>query len=526
VTGFARRLIYLTPGVLALAGFTVAGSGTAALAQTTPTVTVTAPAGATTGPVEYQVNVSDPTDSGVPTGIVTITDGIGGSCNTDPLDDNGNGECTIAEPAGTDYTITASYPGDSNYGSASGQTTETVGPATPIVTVTGASGAVTGPVSYSVTVAGPAGAVVPTGEVTVSDGEGGSCDVLSLSGTGAGNCSISEVASGSPYGVTASYLADGNYTTATGTTSETVGEETPTAVVTGPSSPTAGIVTYNVTITGKAGATTAPSGTVVVSAEDETNDSTTTCDVSLVASGNVGSGSCSIASVPATYFLTDTFTSDGNYASVHSHATVKVAVAPVTVTVTPNANPAAATAAGTVSETYTVSVGSSATGIAGPTGTVIVSDGAGGTCTIKSLTNGSGHCKITEALGSYTVSAVYSGDGNYANRTGTVTEYVATKTTTVASVTGSPVAPGGSVTLSATVTAKSSGAAVPSGNIVFVVKGVAQAPVALVGGTASLVYTVPVGTKAGYEKVVAEFSSANGDTWINSKSVTIEFKVS
>jgi hypothetical protein len=526
VTGFARRLIYLTPGVLALAGFTVAGSGTAALAQTLPTVTVTAPAGATTGPVEYQVNVSDPSDSGVPTGIVTITDGIGGSCTTAALDDNGNGECTIEEPAGTDYTITASYPGDSNYDPASGQTTETVGQATPIVTVSGASGAVTGPVSYSVTVSGLAGAVVPTGEVTVSDGAGGSCNVLSLSGTGTGNCSISEVALGSLYSVTASYDADGNYTTATGTTSETVGEETPTAVVAGPSSPTAGTVTYSVTITGEAGATTAPSGTVVVSAEDETNDSTSTCNVSLVASGNVGSGSCSIVSVPATYYLTDTFTSDGNYASVHSHATVKVAVAPVTVTVTPKANPASANAAGTVSETYTVSVDSSAAGISGPTGTVAVSDGAGGTCTIKSLTSGSGHCKITEALGSYSISAVYSGDGNYASGIGTVTEDVATKTTTVAGVTGSPVAPGASVTLSATVTAKSAGAAVPSGNIVFVVNGVAQAPVALVGGTASLVYTVPVGTKAGNEKVQAEFQSADGGTWVNSKSVTVLFKVS
>jgi hypothetical protein len=80
--------------------------------------------------------------------------------------------------------------------------------------------------------------------------------------------------------------------------------------------------------------------------------------------------------------------------------------------------------------------------------------------------------------------------------------------------------------LSATVTAKSAGAAVPSGNIVFVVNGVAQAPVALVGGTASLVYTVPVGTKAGNEKVQAEFQSADGGTWVNSKSVTVLFKVS
>ena len=55
--------------------------------------------------------------------------------------------------------------------------------------------------------------------------------------------------------------------------------------------------------------------------------------------------------------------------------------------------------------------------------------------------------------------------------------------------------------------------------------GVAQAPVALAGGTASLVYTVPVGTSAGNEKVVAEFQSANGDTWINSNSASIKFKV-
>ena len=101
-----------------------------------------------------------------------------------------------------------------------------VGTASPTVTVSGVPNpATTGPVSYSVLVTG-AGAT-PTGSVSVSDGQGGSCIIASL-GSGSGSCSITENASGSPYTVTGTYSGDANYSSGTSTTAETVNPATPT----------------------------------------------------------------------------------------------------------------------------------------------------------------------------------------------------------------------------------------------------------------------------------------------------------
>ncbi len=66
--------------------------------------------------------------------------------------------------------------------------------------------------------------------------------------------------------------------------------------------------------------------------------------------------------------------------------------------------------------TYTVTVtGSGAT----PTGSVAVSDNQGGSCSIPILSAGSGRCAIDESasLSPYTVTAGYSGDGNYSSGT-------------------------------------------------------------------------------------------------------------
>jgi peptidoglycan/xylan/chitin deacetylase (PgdA/CDA1 family) len=77
--------------------------------------------------------------------------------------------------------------------------------------------------------------------------------------------------------------------------------------------------------------------------------------------------------------------------------------------------------------TYSVNV---TEGGATPTGSVIVSDGAGNSCTIASLTAGAGSCVIDEPAAEtpYTVTATYSGDSTYtaseATLTGVTTETV------------------------------------------------------------------------------------------------------
>ncbi len=87
-----------------------------------------------------------------------------------------------------------------------------------------------GNVTYSVNV--QEGATTPTGTVVVSDGNGGSCEIRSLT-AGSGSCVVDEAPSPDPYLVSATYSGDANYSaqspTLTGTTLENVDATTPAA---------------------------------------------------------------------------------------------------------------------------------------------------------------------------------------------------------------------------------------------------------------------------------------------------------
>jgi hypothetical protein len=81
-----------------------------------------------------------------------------------------------------------------------------------------------GPVTYTATLSGDDPAA--TGEVDISDNQGASCSVASLT-NGVGSCALTEQASDSPYTVTASYLGDaydgGASTTLTNTSAVATG---------------------------------------------------------------------------------------------------------------------------------------------------------------------------------------------------------------------------------------------------------------------------------------------------------------
>jgi peptidoglycan/xylan/chitin deacetylase (PgdA/CDA1 family) len=91
-------------------------------------------------------------------------------------------------------------------------------------------------------------------------------------------------------------------------------------------------------------------------------------------------------------------------------------------------SPTQVSSTATTPVTYSVTVSEGATP---PTGSVIVSDGNGNSCSITSLTAGSGSCVIDEpaAATPYTVTATYLGDANYPatlpTLTGSVNETVA-----------------------------------------------------------------------------------------------------
>ena len=194
----------------------VAGSIT--VTQATPTLTVSGVSGLTTGPVTISVSVSGASGANAPTGSVTVTD-ANAKCKIASLDATGSGTCALVENASEDGdTVTASYAGDTNYLAATGTTTESVAVATPKVTLNAPTSASAGLITYDVTVAGTGAA--PSGSVTISDGTN-TCTTGPLL-AGAGACGLKEISG--TYQVVAQYPGDGNYTSASASSTELVNE--------------------------------------------------------------------------------------------------------------------------------------------------------------------------------------------------------------------------------------------------------------------------------------------------------------
>ena len=146
------------------------------------------------------VNVSVATNtpgSGTPTGSVTVSDGVvdGETCLATLLD--GTGSCKITEPSQGDYTLTATYNGDTNDKTSKSSGFDiTVGgdpTTTDFTSITGAP-VVGQPITADVNVSVNAPYDnTPTGTVTVSDGTN-NCPAT-LSG-GAGSCQLTETTPG------------------------------------------------------------------------------------------------------------------------------------------------------------------------------------------------------------------------------------------------------------------------------------------------------------------------------------------
>src|SRR5437773_1924876 len=155
-----------------------------------------------------------------------------------------------------------------------------------------------------------------------------------------------------------------------------------------------------------------------------------------------------------------------------------------TTTLTSTPNPSLA--GQTVTLSTTVTAVAPAVGV--PTGTVTFRDGAAALGTVT-LVNGTASLTIsTLAVGSHPLTAAYSGGGNFqASTSATVTQTVNQgNTSTTLISTPNPSNVGQAVTLTATVSAVSPAAGVPTGTVTFRDGNTALAVVTLVNGSASL----------------------------------------
>ena len=263
----------------------------------------------------------------------------------------------------------------------------------------------------------------PTGTVVVSDGIGNSCNVVLLSGVGA--CQLPSTQVGART-LTASYPATGIFRASSDTEQHLVNKgNTSTTITSDPSDPSVFGETYdvNVTVAPTGGAAGVPTGTVNVGDGNGNN-----CSITL--SG--GSGTCQITGTPvggAT--LTATYVGDASFNGSSDNEPHTVNKGDTITTITSDASDPSV-----FGEDYTVAVEVVAAGnaVGTPTGSVDVDDGNGNMCTVT-LSGGTGSCIMSGSpVGPLTLTADYSGDGNFNTSSDTETHNVdqgGTKTTIV-----------------------------------------------------------------------------------------------
>ncbi|MFZ0279645.1 MAG: Ig-like domain repeat protein, partial [Candidatus Sulfotelmatobacter sp.] len=440
----------------------VAVSGTGiAVADATAVAVSTNPTAANVGqPLTVTAIVSDTTaghTATIPTGGVTLMDTVGSTSVSlnggSAVTLSGTGTAILTEVtlsgAGV-HTITAHYAGVSgSFAASSGIATLTVakdtaimaGPVTePVQVANGQAGSVavtvTGPYSVSV-VAAPSGSlsynVLNSTSVSVASGTA----VLTAGSTDSTTTIpiANSLASGN-YTVNLTYAGDSNYAAISTAVvvPVVVGAAVPTIVWTAP----AGGITYGATLSGILNASAVSGSTPVAG--------TFTYTATLAGGSAVAVTGETVLSA-GSYTLTATFTpSDtSTYASTTATASFTVAKATPVLTLTSSA---AAVGVGS-SVTFTVTVTSSA---GTPTGSVSFYDG---TTLLGTGTLAAGVATYTTLnlpVGALSITAVYSGDGNFLTLTSAgLTETVMTAYTVTAPTTAVPVAPGGAATIDITV---------------------------------------------------------------------------
>jgi hypothetical protein len=302
------------------------------------------------------------------------------------------------------------------------------------------------------------GAGTPTGTVTFLDGTT-TLGTGTLSG-GIASFTSSSLAAGT-HGITASY---GGNTSFTGSTSaavnQTVNQDSTTSTFSFASykSVFGETVSYSVTVTADAPGSGHPTGTVTFL------DGTTALGTGTLVNGSTTFKTSTLS--VGTHSISASYGGDSNYtASVTAPVSLLVGIAGTTAVLKSSANPSVFGQ----SVTITATVSANAPSSGHPTGTVTFSDGTT-TLGTGTLNNGVTTLKIaTLAVGTHSITAFYSGDGNYSNTTSAALNQTVNpaSTTTTLKSSVNPSVFGQTVKFTATVTAVAPASGHPTGTVTF-----------------------------------------------------------
>jgi hypothetical protein len=381
------------------------------------------------------------TGTGTLSGHVTFMDGTTtlGSANLSSSGLTGTATFTTSSLAVGAHQLTAVYEGDGVHGtSTSAAVTETIQETTTVVVASSENPSVSGDsVNFTATVSATSGGAAPTGTVVFKDGA-----TILGSGPLSGPTAVFTTSTLAPgtHSITASYSGDAVNAASTSAVLSQVVKATTSVTVAGVANPAnyGASVTFTATVQGNGGT---PTGTV-----------TFTADGSPIGSPALAGGSASVSIstlTVGTHSIVATYNGDANDAGSSNSPAYVETVQKATIATTLASTPNPSASGQTVTFTATVKGGTTT-----PTGTVTLEDGGTAVANLPLPGNGIVTFSVaTLAVGTHTMTAIYSGDGNYAASTsGVVSQKVLPNTVAAVSSSSNPSIAGTSVTLTVTVT--------------------------------------------------------------------------
>ncbi len=373
--------------------------------------------------VMFTVAVSPQSGSGTPTGTVTLKNGAATLAAVQLS--NGSGSYTTSTlPAGS-LPITASYSGDANFATSSAALTQTVNVATTATTLTATPNpsSLSQSVTFTATVTGQYGGN-PGGTVTFTQGSTNLGAAAPSHGKAIITASFSTAGT---FPVVATYSGDVSDAGSTSAPwSQVVGNVTTTTTLTSSGSPAlAGQpVTFTATVTPSSGAI--PNGETVTF-----YDGAATMGTANTAGGVAALGTSTLA--VGSHSITAVYAGDSTYQTSTSRVlNQSVKLNGSSTTLQSNVNPSGYGQALTLTATVTPASGSVT-----PTGKVTFKNGAAVLASVA-MTNGSAaFTSSTLPAGSLSLTASYSGDSDFSNSSGGLTQVVS-QATNVVTVTSNP----------------------------------------------------------------------------------------
>jgi hypothetical protein len=445
----------------------------------------------------------------IPTGTVTFYNGTTVLGTASVMADDAF-LTTTALPVGSD-SLTAVYSGDaSNNGSSSAVLTEVVNPAQTMVMLSSSSNPAQAgqPVTFTADVMGTGG-VTPTGTITFYDGTT-VLGTVSLNGMGMAALTVSDLAVGS-HSITAVYSGDATYSGSSSSplqeVIDTLGSTTTTLTASANPATAGQAVTLSAMITPQPGLI--PTGTAVLGTASVMADDAFLTTTALP----VGSES-----------LTAVYSGDpSNNGSSSAVLTEVVNLSQTMVMLSSSSNPAQA------GQPVTFSADVSALAGVTPTGTITFYDGTTVLGVVSLNSMGMAALTVSDlAVGSHSITAVYSGDATYSGSSSSALQEVIDDQMSMTGLTSSqnPAPAGSPVTFTATVSSMMGGT--PTGPVQFwVLDPTTLLPVTLLGtGTlnSSGQASVTVSSLTGGSYLIEALYL--GDGTFNSSSATLTQDIS